>query len=930
MAIAAGTRFNQYELVSPIGAGGMGEVYLAEDTKLSRKVALKLLPTAFTQDAARVRRFVQEAKAASALNHPNILTIYEVGEANGAHFIATKFIDGETLRAQLHGKKLGFSATLDVATQIASALAAAHAVGIIHRDIKPENVMVRRDAIVKVLDFGLAKLIEQRPEVVNSEAPTIAKVNTDPGTVVGMANYMSPEQARGQEVDARSDIFSLGVVLYEMFAGHAPFEGVNALDVIGAILNREPAPLKSYVPEVPRELEHIVVKALRKDREERYQTVKDLLIDLKDLKRELEIESHLQRAAPRSGPQTDAAANSHVTDGQEPVRVLTAQTTADNQARPSLSAEYLISEIKRHKTGFATLLAVMALALGGGGFGLYRLITRGQPGIAGPPRRVVPFTTFRGSQTFPAFSPDGNQIAFAWDGEKGDNLDIYVKLVDGGEPLRLTNQTGPDTRPVWAPDGRSLAFIRGSSTGRGYYRLAALGGAERLLAEVKGITYGFAWLPDGKALIASERPSPNEPAAIYWITIETGERRKLIATPPGLIDSSPTVSPDGKSLLFYRTNPTGTGEGGGLYTVAISGGEPRQVVAIKGRAIGHAWSTDSSEIIYSAGRYVSNQSGELWRVPAVGGVPEPLTLSNNAASPTIARLGGRLAFVQVDFETHIYRLPVPGQDVPNETPAKFISSTLSEFNPQYSPNGKRIAFVSDRTGSLEIWVCDSEGLNPVQLTSFGNGTTGSPRWAPDSRKIAFDARPEGQADVYVISADGGVPRRLTTEPTEDILPNWSRDGQWLYFCSGRSSNLQVWKMPAEGGLARQITKQGGFESVEEASGKFLSYAKGRNVPGSWEVPVEGGEETPVVEADKAGQWCNWELAEQGIHFTNSDQREKPVIEFFSFVTGKATKLATLDRPIFGTGIGLSPDGRWLLFALIDRQGQSIKLVENFR
>lgn len=921
MVVAPGLRFDHYQIISLLGVGGMGEVYLAEDRKLCRKVALKLLPANFTQDAARVRRFVQEAKAASALNHPNILTIHEIGEANGVHFIATEFIEGQTLRTQLHGKKLGLNAALEVAGQMASALAAAHMVGIVHRDIKPENVMVRPDGLVKVLDFGLAKLTEQRLEEVRSEAPTVPKVNTDPGTVVGTANYMSPEQARGQEVDARSDIFSLGVVLYEMFAGHPPFEGVNALDVIGAILNREPAPLKSYLPEAPRELEQLLRKALRKERDERYQHIKDLLIDLKDLKQELEFAAKLKGVQAQH---TDVSPAEGVSQKAEPV-------TNDVTVRETSSAEILLSELKRHKKGVAVFLVSLALAAVVGGYGLYRLITRNQPRSVGPPRRVVPFTTFAGNQVLPAFSPDGNQIAFAWGGEKGENIDIYVKQLDGGEPLRLTTQPGADNYPVWAPDGRSLAFYRTSSTNRGYYRVAAFGGAERLLAELKGSGYGFAWLPDGKALIASERLSQNESAAIYRITLETGERSKLVATPPGFIDASPTVSPDGKSLLFYRNIPVGTGESsGGLYTVAISGGEPRQVVAIKNRSYGHAWSADGSEIIFSLGRYVSSLSGELWRVSAGGGTPEALTLTNHAASPTIARLGGHLAFVQVDFETHIYRLPVSERGVSNEAPTKFISSTLTEFNPQYSPNGKRIAFISDRSGSLEIWGCDSAGLNPLQLTSFGDGTTGSPRWSPDSRKIVFDARPQGQADIYVISEDGGVPRRLTTEPSEDIVPNWSSDGRWIYFCSGRSGNLQIWKIPAEGGTAKQITKQGGFESVEDKAGQFLYYAKGRNIPGIWKVPVEGGEETPVVEADKAGLWRNWELTEQGIYFTNSEQREKPVIEFFSFATGKATKLAVLDRPVRGTGIGLSPDGRWLLFSPIDRQGQNIMLVENFR
>ena len=355
MAIAAGTRFNQYELVSPIGAGGMGEVYLAEDTRLSRKVALKLLPAAFTKDTARVRRFVQEAKAASALNHPNILTIHEIGEANDAHFIATEFIDGETLRAQLHGKKLGLSAALDVATQIASALAAAHVVGIVHRDIKPENVMVRRDGIVKVLDFGLAKLTEQRREAVDSEAPTIAKVNTDPGTVVGTANYMSPEQARGQEVDARSDIFSLGVVLYEMLAGRAPFEGETPSDLIAAILTTEPLPLARHPANVPPELDRIVSKALAKDKEERYQTAKDLLIDLKRLRRQIDAEAEMGRAilpqaATRSALTTDGSA---------------AATASQTAVRPTSSAEYVVTGIKRHKIAALVLLALLAAATAG-------------------------------------------------------------------------------------------------------------------------------------------------------------------------------------------------------------------------------------------------------------------------------------------------------------------------------------------------------------------------------------------------------------------------------------------------------------------------------------------------------------------------------------------------------------------------------------
>lgn len=287
----------RYEICSPLGAGGMGEVYLANDTKLDRKVALKILPSDVvgTQSATandRVRRFVQEAKAASALNHPNILTIYEIDEIDSEHFIVTEFVDGYTLRDRIRNGALNPSVALDVGVQIASALGATHSVGIIHRDIKPDNIMLRHDGIVKVLDFGLAKLTpeHQTSNETDSMAPTQHFFKTEVGVVLGTAHYMSPEQARGLEVDARTDIWSLGCVLYEMVAGQQPFRAATTADVMSGILSREPDSLLRHLPEGPPEYDRIVSRALRKDREERYQTVKDLLIDLKDLKRDLEMQ----------------------------------------------------------------------------------------------------------------------------------------------------------------------------------------------------------------------------------------------------------------------------------------------------------------------------------------------------------------------------------------------------------------------------------------------------------------------------------------------------------------------------------------------------------------------------------------------------------------------------------------------------------------
>src|SRR6266487_2293031 len=319
-----GKQISHYQVVSRIGRGGMGEVFLAQDASLGRKVALKLLRSDFTRNEERLRRFRQEARAASALNHPNILTIHEIGHDGSSHFMATEYVEGETLRQHLSRARMTLGQTLDVAVQVASALAAAHQAGIIHRDIKPENIMVRTDGNVKVLDFGLAKLTD--PKTSETAAPTLPQVETAPGVVMGTFSYMSPEQARGLAVDARTDIWRVGVMLYEMAAGRQPFEGETASDVMSLILQKEPPPLAHSSPEVPAELERIVRKALRKDKEERYQTIKDLLIDLRNLRKELELSAEMERSGRAMSSGQSAAATAH----------------------SASSAEYIVTEIKQH------------------------------------------------------------------------------------------------------------------------------------------------------------------------------------------------------------------------------------------------------------------------------------------------------------------------------------------------------------------------------------------------------------------------------------------------------------------------------------------------------------------------------------------------------------------------------------------------------
>jgi serine/threonine protein kinase/tetratricopeptide (TPR) repeat protein len=406
MARDVGTNINQYKIISRLGAGGMGEVYLAQDVRLERKVALKLLNESVTRNEEWVRRFQQEARAASALNHPNIITIYEVGQMGESHFISAEFIEGETLRERLGQQALSIAESLDIAIQVATALVAAHAAGIIHRDIKPENVMLRPDGYVKVLDFGLAKFSEERPSGAHSNADAATNVNTDPGTVMGTVSYMSPEQASGRHIDVRSDIFSLGVVIYEMLSGRRPFEGTTSSEIIVSIMQKRHRPLARYTPEVPAELERIVAKSLTKSRDDRYQTLKDMLIDLKRLKQEFDLEAHLSDMPDDDLPeqlssrqQMETVANLGVTvatttgprQAVSQTREITAATPlpTSGQFHPS-SAEYIVTGIKRYKK--AALIVVAAAVLITIGLWYY-FATRPIDSIA-----VLPFSTDAGNE----------------------------------------------------------------------------------------------------------------------------------------------------------------------------------------------------------------------------------------------------------------------------------------------------------------------------------------------------------------------------------------------------------------------------------------------------------------------------------------------------------------------------------------------------
>jgi Tol biopolymer transport system component/DNA-binding winged helix-turn-helix (wHTH) protein len=606
-----------------------------------------------------------------------------------------------------------------------------------------------------------------------------------------------------------------------------------------------------------------------------------------------------------------------------------------------------------HKRLWVVLAAVAVLIMGVGILYERHLEQNRTASDALPP--PVPLTTYPGFQWSPSFSPDETRVAFTWDEPGKRRPSIYVKLIGPSDPIRLTSGEESDFAPAWSPDGRWIAFLRA----KGQFSMAimlipSLGGTARELVRLqlnmsRLIYYGhqgwsasrpfLAWSLDGRWLLALEQSGPEGPAPetrvrIVRISVDGGEKSPFLLSldadqnqnkgGPPLMRSEEglAVSPDGKKLAFiHKVDFSNTG----VYVLTLTdemmpAGPPRSLHFDKGECNAIAWDADGRSLIVSSDR---RGPRELWRVPVNLSVePSRLAISDDFPEDlAVSKTGQRLAYTHSSQDPNIWRVDLTNAHLKDA--AAFIASTRNEYHPSYSPDGKRIAFESNRFGNEEIWVSDANGVGAVQLTSFRNAYAGTPRWSPDGQQIAFDSNAARQWDIYVIPSQGGKPIRLTSGSGSKTRPSWSQDGKWIYYCGSGGGSLQIWKKAAIGGAEMQITKNGGCNQMESPDGRYVYYLN-KDESALWRVPVTGGEEVELAELGPEAQFT---VGKHGVYFVSSIDAN--TLKFLEYATGSIKVLGALPGPVF-PGLAVSPDEHWLLYGKSDWGGSQLLLVEKFR
>jgi eukaryotic-like serine/threonine-protein kinase len=895
-----GTQINQYKILSLLGAGGMGAVYLAEDKKLERQVAVKLLSDEFAKDTTRRNRFFQEAKSASALNHPNILTVHEIGELDGTHFIVTEFIKGRTLMHYLGEEKPNLQSVLEIATQIASALSAAHEAGIIHRDIKPDNVMVRNDGIVKVLDFGIAKLTDSNAvKEVDTESETQVKPMTVPGMIIGTPQYMSPEQARGQKVDLRSDIFSFGVVLYEMIAGSPPFSGATNIDTIGSILKDEPKPLREFQPGISESVENIVSKALRKDRELRYQHIKDLFIDLNDAKRTIELDAKLV----------------HYT---ETVKALTTVNTTSGivtQRRFSLVHALIFLLV----AGGISLIIWRFLPVSNNSF--EQLKTTEIVSWASKPGEIY---------SVGSFSPDGKMIAFT--STKAGGKNIWIKQTTSGEAIQITKDEFRNENPIWSPNGEELAFFSAKGGKPGFWRIPILGGSPKLIAMVDdGGSVMRYW--SKKDVIYYE--SKNE---LFAIDVNSEQIKQITDFAGKKIEaSSINIAADEQSLAYTTVE----GEQIILWTKQINDETPKKLLTGSSQIKNTAWHPDNRRIFFS---------------DSVDGTFQIFVTDTNAAPPRQISTAERDCFVlniSSDGEKILYGSAKEDSDIwgfnIKENKEFTVASDIdSELWANVSPDGKTLAYQSvkglSQGNKLFSGKILTETLNSQSQPSEISGEGGLPIWSPDGKTLAYMRRVENKSRIEKASINGGQKQLVASDVAiiyNTLLPynrlqtndfSWSPDSKQIAYMSKKSGQYNIWLVNADGTNDVQLTDNQDKNfylncPIWSPDGKRIVYtsktgtttAEGKPSFQVWIIDVETKKSTSVTQPSKFLRLIGWGQNGGELLFVNTTGFDTIGLQPEVFLnrlevkTGATKEIAMLkDTYLFN--IHLEPNGKNIAFA----------------
>ena len=859
MTIAPGARLGRYEIRSLIGAGGMGEVYLAQDPKLDRKVALKVLPPDLAADPDRMRRFVQEAKAAAALNHPNIAHIYEIGESDGTHLIAMEFVDGDTLTTKVRRDQCALSTILRLLSQVAEGLAKAHAAGIVHRDLKPDNIMITRDGYAKILDFGLAKLVETRSADTSgtgAEADT-AMLPGQPlstaGMVMGTIGYMSPEQAQGKKVDQRSDIFSFGCILYEAATGRRPFEGDSTIDTLHKIVYATPSPITDFNPAAPADLLRIVRRCLAKDPEKRYQTIRDVVNDLEDLQREMTSEVETEWSTPpRSGG----------------ISVFPDVSTRSAQAvHPTSSAEYIVNGIKRHKTALLLALAVFMVVIAGLGYAFYRFPWRFKSQVAHFQNMKITRVTDEGNVGAVTISPDGKYIAYSL--REAGAISLWTKHLATGSRVQIvaTTQANRMQPSTFTPDGGYVYYIfEDAQNPQGVlYQVPVLGGpSKKVLSEIQTT---ISLSPDGKqfsfgrvhfgAVVEYEQLLANSDG--------TNVRRLLsVKEPEGLGADIASWSPDGQMLAVAYGNREG-GEHMTIATISIADGKLKPLTSQRWLSIVRVtWFPDGSGLAFTAIEN-SGEPQQIWQITYPGGEARRITNDLTAYS----------------------------------------SGSLS-----FNADGSGLIALQTETTS-NIWLAPNGGANgagaiaPRKNTSDGSGGLG---WTPDGR-IVYSTNVNGKAGVAIMNADGSNQKQLTDGATNARAPEVSPDGRYVCFLSMRTGQMQVWRMDIDGGNLKQLTEGKGADQISiSPDSRWVIFTLFEG--GVWKVSIDGGAPTKV--SDYAAGFYP-QVAPNGKLLAVGITEEKTKRPEFAVVTMDGAPFKTIEAPLQGVVFHWFPDGQSLVF-----------------